>query len=288
MHGKRPSAFELFPVLDGYFRIDGGAMFGAVPKVLWSKLTVPDRKNRVRLSLNCLLIRAADKTILVDTGLGYQYSKKTVELYGMERKSDLLSSLARLEVDPSDVDYVINTHLHFDHCGGNTRKVDGRFVPAFPNAMYVIQRQEWYGASNPDERSRASYRMNDFNPVEDAGKVMFVDGDEEVVPGIKVLLTNGHTLGHQSVMITGRTGTALYLGDVMPTTHHLKPHYLTGFDEYPVDLMHRKKDIIERAQKEKWLLIFEHDPAVVFARLTEKKGKVSLEPLDAGRMSVSI
>ena len=284
----RQSAFELSPVLDGYFWIDGGAMFGAVPKVLWSKLAVPDRKNRVRLSLNCLLIRSADKTILVDTGLGDQYSRKTVELYGMERKNDLFSSLARLKVDPSQIDYVINTHLHFDHCGGNTKKIDGRYVPAFPNAMYVIQRQEWYSASNPDERSRASYRVNDFKAVEDAGKVMFVDGDAEVVPGVKVLLTNGHTLGHQSVMITGRAGTALYLGDVMPTTHHLKPHYITGFDEYPVDLVHRKKDLVERALEEKWLLIFEHDPSIIFAHLIEKSGKRSLEPLGAGWTSVSI
>jgi glyoxylase-like metal-dependent hydrolase (beta-lactamase superfamily II) len=271
--------FELYPVSDGYFWLDGGSMFGVVPKVLWNKLAPADRKNRVRLALNCLLVKSKDKHVLIDTGMGERFSRKMKEIYKLEREMSLLSSLARLEVKPRDIDYVINTHLHFDHCGGNTAKADGKYVPTFPNAKYVIQRQEWFNARNPDERTKSSYRLNDFKPIEDAGQVLFVDGDQEVIPGIQVLLTNGHTLGHQSVLISTKSGSALYLGDVIPTTYHLKVQYLTGFDLYPVDLVNRKKEIVDCALKEKWLLVFEHDPEVVFAYLTEKGGKQILTPL---------
>ncbi|UCD19787.1 MAG: MBL fold metallo-hydrolase [candidate division WOR-3 bacterium] len=276
----RLGEFELYPVSDGFFWLDGGSMFGIVPKVLWSKLTSADRRNRVRLALNCLLVKSKDKNILIDTGMGDKLSKKMKEIYKVEREANLLRSLARLGVAPPDVDYVINTHLHFDHCGGNTTKSDGKFVPTFPNARYVIQRQEWFNAQNPKENTKSSYREKDFAPIEDAGQVMFVDGDHDVVPGVTVLLTNGHTLGHQSVMISTKRGRALYLGDVIPTSHHLKAQYLTGFDLYPVDLVNRKKEIVDRALKEKWLLIFEHDPAIVFAYLAEKDGKRTLKPLE--------
>lgn len=284
----RSAAFELSAVSDGFFWIDGGAMFGAVPKVLWSRSVRPDRKNRVRLALNCLLVRCASGLVLVDTGIGSRFSAKVARLYRMEHEEDLVSSLARLDVRPEDIGYVINTHLHFDHCGGNTTKAGSACVPAFPNARYVVQRQEWHNASNPDQRTRSSYRSSDFKPLEEGGRVMFVDGDTEIVPGIKVLLTNGHTLGHQSVLITGPAGTAFYPGDVMPTAYHLKPHYLTAFDEYPVDLVSRKKELLDRAVQEEWLIIFEHDPDVVFARLGEKDGKRSLEPWDSGRRNACL
>jgi glyoxylase-like metal-dependent hydrolase (beta-lactamase superfamily II) len=278
--GYKLGEFKLYPVSDGFFWLDGGSMFGTVPKILWSKLTSADRKNRVRLALNCLLVKSRDKNILIDTGMGDKFSEKMKEIYKVEREANLLRSLSQLEIGPAEVDYVINTHLHFDHCGGNTTKSDGKYVPTFPNAQYVIQRQEWFNARNPDEKTKSSYREKDFQPIEAAGQVMFVDGDHDVVPGITVLLTNGHTLGHQSVLISAKSGRALYLGDVIPTTHHLKTQYLTGFDLYPVDLVNQKKEIIDRALKERWLLVFEHDPEVVFAYLTEKDGKRTLKPLD--------
>lgn len=247
-------------------------MFGAVPKILWNKVMPADGQNRIRLSLNCLLIKAKDKCILVDTGVGDKFSKRHKEIYKVDRKTNLLSSLESREVAPEDVDYVINTHLHFDHCGGNTQSSSGKYVPTFPNARYIIQRQEWFSAMNTDEKTRSSYRSSDFVPLEKAGYVEFVDGDLDIIPGIKVLLTNGHTLGHQSVLITSGNSTALYLGDIIPTTYHIKPQYLTGFDLYPVDLVRRKKEIIESSLAKGYLLIFEHDPDIFFGRLEAVDG----------------
>lgn len=269
---------ELYPVPDGTFWLDGGALFGVVPKVLWNRSMPADPQNRVELALNCLLIKTGGKCVLVDTGIGDKLSSRLREIYKFGPKAGLLGSLARLGVKPEDIDYVINTHLHFDHCGGNTRRDNEQHVPAFPNARYVIQQQEWFCAQNLDERTRSSYRASDYLPIEEAGQVEFVDGDESVLPGIKVLLTNGHTLGHQSVLITTKEGTAFYPGDLIPTAYHLKSQYLTAFDLYPVDLISRKKEIIEQARREKWLLILEHDPEMVFCRLTEDGGVVKAVP----------
>lgn len=272
--------FELHAISDGHFWLDGGSMFGTVPKVLWNKVSPSDRQNRIKLALNCLLIKADDECVLVDTGLGDKFSKKLREIYKFERDLNLITSLAQHGVRPEDVDYVINTHLHFDHCGGNTRKAGDEYVPTFPNAKYIIQQQEWFSAQNTDEKTRSSYRTNDFMPLEEAGQVEFVDGDFDVRRGIRVLLTNGHTLGHQSVLIEDGKSSALYLGDIIPTAHHLKLHYLTGFDLYPVDLISRKKEIIEAAVRGNYLLVFEHDPDVTFARLERTDGAVRAVPFN--------
>lgn len=256
-------------------------MYGTVPKVLWGKVSPADRQNRIRLAVNCLLIKADNKCILVDTGIGDKFSRKLREIYKLDRDVNLITSLARRGVRPEDINYVINTHLHFDHCGGNTCKTGGKYVPTFPNAKYIIQQQEWFSAQNTDEKTKSSYRISDFMPLEDAGQVEFVDGDFDVMRGIRVLLTNGHTLGHQSVLIESAKSSALYLGDIIPTVYHLKPHYLTGFDLYPVDLISKKKEIIEAAVRGDYLLIFEHDPKVVFARLKKTDGVVNVVPSDA-------
>jgi glyoxylase-like metal-dependent hydrolase (beta-lactamase superfamily II) len=271
--------FELYPVSDGDFWLDGGSMYGAVPKVIWSKLTPVDRKNRVKLAMNCLLIRTPDAQVLVDTGMGNKFSRKLMEIYKRARGPRLLSSLARIKIKPQDIDFVINTHLHFDHCGGNTIKKDGKYIPTFPEAQYIIQQQEWYNAHNTDEKTKSSYRVGDFEPLKDAGQLNLVDGDHEVVPGVEVIVTNGHTLGHQSVMITSEGNNAFYLGDMIPTTHHLKAPYLTGFDLYPVDLLQKKKEVIHRAAAENWLLVFEHDPDMIAARLLDESGKRKLVPI---------
>ena len=270
---------ELNVISDGYFWLDGGSMFGVVPKVMWNKLTPADPKNRIRLALNCLLIKAGDKNVLVDTGIGDKFDSKLEEIYRMERDEDIISSLAHLGVNPQDIDVVINTHLHFDHCGGNTVEENGKYVPAFPEAKYVIQEKEWYAASNTDEKTKSSYRRSDFIPLEEAGQLILVDGEYEVTPGVRVIATAGHTLGHQSVLINGDGHDAVYLGDLIPTTYHLKIPYLTGYDQYPVDLIKCKKDIIKKATENKWLLIFEHDPNTTFAYLANEKGKQVLQRL---------
>jgi glyoxylase-like metal-dependent hydrolase (beta-lactamase superfamily II) len=271
---------DLYAVSDGHFWLDGGSMFGVVPKVLWNKLTPADPKNRIRLALNCLLIKANEKSVLVDTGIGDKFDSKLEEMYRLERTEGIISSMANLGVQPQNIDVVINTHLHFDHCGGNTVEENGEYVPTFPRAKYVIQEKDWQAALNTDEKTRSSYRRSDFMPLEEAGQLTLVDGEYEVTPGVRVIATTGHTRGHQSVLITSNGHDALYLGDLIPTTYHLKIPYLTGYDQYPVDLIKCKKDIIKKAAEDNWLLIFEHDPNIMFAHVTEENGKQVLNPLE--------
>ncbi len=254
-------------------------MFGVVPKVLWNKLTPADPKNRIRLALNCLLIKTNEKCVLVDTGIGDKFDSKLEEIYRMERVQDLFSSLAHLGMKPDDIDVVINTHLHFDHCGGNTIEKNVKYVPTFPNAEYIIQEKEWHAALNTDEKTKSSYRRSDFMPLEEAGQLTLVGGEYEVTPGVRVIPTAGHTSGHQSVLITSEGQDALYLGDLIPTTYHLKIPYLTGYDQYPVDLIKCKKDIIKNAVKSHWLLIFEHDPTITFAYLKTVHGQIIPQPI---------
>jgi glyoxylase-like metal-dependent hydrolase (beta-lactamase superfamily II) len=271
--------FELYPISDGYFWLDGGAMYGAVPKALWSRLTPADPENRIRLSMNCLLIRTPDKIVLVDTGIGEKLSKKLKEIYKVERTQDLQDALVARGVAPEDIDFVINTHLHFDHCGGNTVKKGDGYVTVFPKAKYVIHKEEWYSATHTNEKTQASYRSSDFLPIEKAGQLLLVDGEQEITPGVNTMTTTGHTRGHQSVFISSGGNHALYLGDLIPTTHHLKMPYMTGFDLYPAELLDTKREIIDRAVKENWLLIFEHDPATVFAYITKEDGTIKVIPV---------
>jgi len=272
--------FTITIVSDGSFWIDGGAMFGTVPKTIWSKLVTPDELNRVELALNCLLIKTPDKKILIDTGVGEKLADKIKEIYKIQKPPDLVGSLKKTGVDPGQIDFVINTHLHFDHCGGNTRPLEDNYRLTFPNAKYIVQKGEWEDAFHPDERSRSSYLKENFVPVEQAGQLILVEGDQEVIPGIKVLLTPGHTAAHQSVIIRSEDQAALYLGDVTCISQQIKVPYLTSFDLYPVRLMKTRKELLKQARDEHWLLVFDHDPKMPFAYLTEVDGKPVLEPID--------
>lgn len=269
--------FKLSTVSDGRFWLDGGAMFGIVPKSLWSKFNPADEYNRIELGLNCLLIQTPEHTILVDTGIGEKFDEKWREIYRVEKNTNLIDSLDKLGVTREDVDFVINTHLHFDHCGGNTLKADGKFVPTFPKAKYVMQKKEWFDATHLNERTKGSYLTENFIPIEEAGQLILADGDFEIVPGISVVVTGGHTRGHQSVMLASESKKAMYLGDLIPTTSHIKIPYIMGYDLYPLDVIEKKKQILDQALREKWLLIFEHDPRIAFAYLVEEDGKPTLE-----------
>ena len=271
--------FKFSKVSDGKFWLDGGAMFGVVPKPLWNKLNPADKLNRIELGLNCLLIQTPQKNILIDTGVGQKLNEKFKEIYRVEKNTNLIDSLQKIGLKPENIDFVIDTHLHFDHCGGNTIKKDGKFVPTFPKAKYVIQKQEWLDATNPNERTKASYLKENFIPIEEAGQLILVDGDTEILPGIRVIVTNGHTQGHQSVLIESEGKHAIYLGDLIPTTSHVKIPYIMGYDLYPLDIIEKKKEILNRAIKENWLLIFEHDPKIMFAYLVEENGKPTLKPI---------
>lgn len=268
---------ELFSLSDGIFRLDGGAMFGVVPKVFWNRLNPADEQNRIELGLNSLLIKTEQKNILIDTGIGDKFDEKFIEIYKIEKQKDLTTSLGEIGLSLDDVDIVVNTHLHFDHCGGNTKKEEKKVVPTFPRARYYIQKGEWEDACNPNERTKASYLKDNFVPIEENGQLQLIDGDTEIVSGVKTVVTGGHTPHHQSILINSAGKTAFYLGDLIPTASHIKIPYVMGYDLLPLDTIRKKKEMLEKAQDENWLLIFEHDPKITMGYLEDKDGKVCIK-----------
>jgi len=244
---------------DGTFKIDGGAMFGVVPKVLWSKQKEADELNRVTMDMNCVLIRDADHVVLVETGAGSKLTEKQRGIYGIERPPQLLNELARRGVKPEDVTLVVNTHLHFDHSGGNTRHDGDTLVATFPRASYVCQRLEWVDALNANERTRASYFRDDFAPLEAAGKLELIDEAVEILPGIRLDRVQGHTRGTQTVRVSGGKLTAFFSSDFMPDRHHLPLPWIPAQDLFPLDTLEAKRTILARAVEEQWIVAFTHD-----------------------------
>jgi glyoxylase-like metal-dependent hydrolase (beta-lactamase superfamily II) len=270
---------DIFPVTDGRFRLDGGAMFGVVPKVLWEKCCPADDRNRIALSLTCLLIRAHGKNILVDTGLGGKTDRRFQEMFSVERSPTLTASLQQHGLAPDDIHLVINTHLHFDHAGGNTVGSNGDLRPSFPRARYVVQRGEYDDAVSANERTRASYRPENIMPLTQTRHWELVDGETELVPGVSVMVTAGHTRYHQSIKIESEGQTALFLGDVIPTVSHLPLPYIMGYDLYPIQTLETKRWLLQRACEQRWLLVFEHDPQVQMGYVQKDvEGKYYLSP----------
>lgn len=267
---------EIFYLSDGLVRLDGGAMFGVVPKVLWRRTNPPDRQNRIVLNLGVLLIRARGKNILVDSGIGEKHDAGSRKIYGIRHRPSLRESLEKLGLRASDIDFVINTHLHFDHAGGNTVRLDGgEIAPAFPRARYCVQRGEWEAARARNERTRRSYNPEDFEPLEKAGCLSLVKGDVELLPGIRMVRTPGHTEHHQSVLIRSGDLKAIFLGDLIPTVSHLSLPYIMGYDLFPLVTLETKRRLLRQAREEGWLLIFQHDPRVKAGRLrAENEGFV--------------
>jgi len=275
-------AFDMTPVTDGRFRLDGGAMFGVVPKVLWEKCCQADERNRIQMGLNCLLVRAHGKNILVDTGLGDKWDAKFTDMFAMDRTPPLYDSLKAQGLTAEDIHMVINTHLHFDHCGGNTMHDGGALVPAFPKAKYFVQRGEYEDAARANERTRASYRKENFTPIAHVNQWEFLGGDTELAPGISVVVTDGHTRHHQCVKIESEGETAFYLGDLIPTVSHLPLPYIMGYDLYPMQTLDAKRWVLDRAFEEHWLLVFEHDPKVQMGYVKKDvEGKYYLEEMKA-------
>ena len=266
---------ELFVLSDCTLRLDGGAMFGVVPKALWSRKSPADERNRIFLGTNCLLIRAAGKTVVVETGLGSKTGKKFNDIYAVDRPAGLVEALHGHGVEPSDVDLVINTHLHFDHCGGNTRlNEDGEPVATFPNAQYVSQRKEFEHANAPTDRDRASYLSEDFAPLAKSGQFQLVDGETEILPGVEVVPVPGHNDSHQCVRLSSGGRTAFFFGDLVPTAAHLPYPWIMGYDLFPLTTLEQKKRWLPLAAEQKWLCLFPHDHAMPAAYLDEKDGRI--------------
>ena len=270
---------DIFLVSDGRFRLDGGAMFGVVPKALWERQVPADERNRITLGLNCLLIRATGKTLLVETGIGEKLDSKWQDIYGVEHTATLVESLGACGVAPEEVDIVINTHLHFDHCGGNTRRDrDGKLVPVFPRARYLVQRGELEHARQPTERDRASYLPENFEPVAVRGQWEEVEGNREVVPGVELVRVPGHTRDLQCIKLTSVGRTAFFFADLVPTRAHLPFSWVMGYDLYPLTTLEQKKIWVPEAIRNEWLCLFAHDLEVPAAYLRERNGKVVAEP----------
>ncbi len=265
--------FELHVVSDGFFRLDGGAMFGVVPKTLWEKTATPDERNRVVLGLNLLLIRTGRKNILVDTGIGGKHDAKFVDLYAVDRSTTALDGLRALGLGPGDIDVVVLTHLHFDHAGGATARHGSEAVPVFTKAAHILQEGMWEEALGRNPRTRGSYAPEDFVPLRAAGLLKIVRGDEEIVPGVSVRRTGGHVEHHQMVVVEGGGRKAVYWGDILPSTAHVKPAWVTGYDLFPAEAAAIKERLSEEAVKEEWLNVFDHDPYVSMGYLRrEEKG----------------
>lgn len=251
--------------------LDGGAMFGVVPRPLWERRIAPDERHRIPLALRCLLVEAPEALVLVDTGIGNKEDERFREMYGVAndghptRLEDAIRAAGFL---PEDVDLVVNTHLHFDHAGGNThRDGQGDIHVSFPGARHVVQKGEFDFAHSRNERIRASYLPHNFDPVTQAGLWDFVDGEAEVTQGIRVIPSPGHTPFHQSVLVESDGATACFLADVCPTAAHLPLPWIMGYDLEPLVTLESKRVLWSRARAEEWLLVFEHDPQVPWGRL---------------------
>ena len=264
---------ELISLHDGYFRLDGGAMFGVVPKVLWEAKAPPDDRNRIALAMRPLIVKGV-RTLLIDAGLGDKENEKFRAMYGVDRLWHLDHALAEAGLAASDIDIVLATHLHFDHAGGFTvRDASGRIRPRFPRARYVVRRGEWEDATHAHERNRASYLVDNFLPLADAGVLELVDDDQTIMPGVKVQRTGGHTRHHQIVWLESGGRRAVYPADLMPTTAHVADTWSLGSDLYPMETLAAKKALVRELLARDTLIFFAHDPEVAAGYLIEQNAK---------------
>lgn len=267
--------WEVSSLLTGFFRLDGGAMFGSVPKVLWERTNPADQKNRIDLALRCMLIRGEGRTILVDVGIGGKFSEKESSIYAVDHgRHSLAGALAARGVGPDDVTDVILTHLHFDHAGGvSTRDADGNLHLTFPNARHWLQQANLDTAIHPNEREKASYLRENWAPVKEAPRLELLDGPAEIYPGIRLLLSEGHTTGLQMPRIEGDGRWIQYTADMIPTASHVRVPYVMGYDLCPRTLMEEKRTLLAEAARDGGYLFFEHDPWTPACRVTESGGR---------------
>ena len=273
MHSITLGDFELSICSDGTYPLDGGAFFGVVPKIMWSKKVAADDRNYCTAGLNSLLIRTGRETVLVETGMGNKLSERMRKFYS--QPAQLLDNLAARGVVPEDIDIVINSHLHFDHCGWNTlRDSNGKIVPTFPRAKYYAPRGEWQYARHPSERDSISFISENYDPLVESGQMTLLDGGEEIVKGISVQIFPGHTAHMMGIIVQSpsaarKATTACYISDLIPTTAHIDLTWGMSFDLYPLQTIESKKEYYARAIPEKWITVFTHDPKIPWARVEQ-------------------
>ena len=267
--------FDLTVVSDGFYISDGGAFFGVVPKVLWQKKVRADESNRIFAGLNSVLVRTGRQNILIETGIGNKLSDKMKSFY--EPKELLLENLHLAGIAPDDIDIVINSHLHFDHCGWNTVYKEGRAVATFPKAKYYVQEGEWRHASLQLERDRVSYISDNYDPLISSGQMQLLRGAAEIVPGISVAVYPGHTRNLQAILIRSGGQTACYISDLIPTTWHLDVTWVMAYDLFPLETIENRKKYYKDALPQNWLTIFTHDPDIPWGYLENMNGKMTIK-----------
>ena len=276
--------FEVIP--DTEFRLDGGAMFGVVPRVLWERVCPPDDLNRIRMNMNCVFIDTGKEKVLIETGIGEKWDDKQTQIYGINREKPFAESLFESTGSrPDDITIVVNTHLHFDHAGGNTLSrprtgADGRFRPQFPNARYLLSESELQHAENPHERDRASYLPENWRPVLEAGQLMSMPDTYEPVPGLTVQNVRGHSETMQTWSLARGGETVYGFADLVPMKHHLAPAWIAGFDLYPTETLAFKKEILPRAVRENWMCLFYHDVDTPLCRVMQEENKLKAIPVN--------
>ncbi len=265
---------EIVP--DCEFRLDGGAMFGVVPRNLWSRTFPPDEQNRIRMNMNCVFIDTGSEKVLIETGIGDKWAEKHVGMYGIDRKRSLDKSLQAIAgVKASEITIVINTHLHFDHAGGNTKHEEsGSLVPSFPNARYFISRAEHEHAESPSDRDRASYLVENWRPLKASGQVELKDAEYEVLPGLRMQTYAGHNRSMQCWRLDRGGQTLFGFADLVPTRAHVPFAWIMGYDLYPVETLEAKKKLLPQAAREGWTCLFYHDPDQPLGRIVEAAGKL--------------
>lgn len=277
----RLGEMRLHVVSDGGFRLDGGAMFGVVPRVVWEQKAAPDENHRIRMATNCLLVESPGGLILIDTGIGDKNDAKFRDMFGMkEEETRLPEAIQALGFALEDVRHVLLTHLHFDHSGWNTRFEGDEIVPTFPNASYWIERDELEHARNPNLRDRASYDARNWDALLAAGVVREFEREAEPVLGVRALKVRGHNADMCIVLIESMGSKAVYWADLVPTTHHLSYPWVMGYDLYPLETLENKRHWLPRAHAEGWVCFFEHDPDIACGKLVEERpGRFRAEPV---------
>ncbi len=267
-------------ISDGVFKVDGGAIFGRIPKMMWENMVTTDRKNRVTMGLNCMLFQCNGSNILIDTGVGPKDNIRDKEIYGLI-PSRLLRGLKVIGIGPRDIDAVVLSHLHFSHAGGATRMDRvGDMVPSFPNATYYVQRASWEDAQDPSVLHADVFRVDDFEPIAERGRMELLDGDTELFPGLNLIVTDGHSPGHQIAVFSHGGERIVYLGDLVPTPHHLGLTVISSFDYEPETSLDQKQDILSEAERQGWLLVFPHGHETRAGYLERRQDMSYLRPVE--------
>jgi len=265
--------YTLSIINSGYFALDGGAMFGIIPKPLWQKTNPPDDVNRIKLATRNLLLSNGKRKILIDTGMGNKWDEKSKNIYAIDQTNSLEGSLTKLSLTPSDITDVILTHLHFDHTGGSTKIENGKLVPAFPNAKYFVQKKNYDWSIKPFDRDKGSYIKDNFQQLAEEGVLTFIDGEEKFDDEIEFIMANGHTFAQQLIKISDTSNTIFYCADLFPTISHIPIPYVMGYDLQPLVTVEEKKKILIKAVDENWKIFFEHDPETAIATIMkDEKG----------------